>query len=281
MFSGRSVVMKNLKLSLMFYAILIPSLLFMPAGCSKEGEVPSADVAPAGSAAEQIDSLVKGENIRRNGFVEIETYDVDDVKVKTKDLISGFNAQIIEESINVKADKRFILKYKIKLQAEFFSEFIEKVTALGEILDINIISEDVSDEITQKNDAVELLRERLSRAKKSNDAALVDSLQKSIDNALKEKAALKKSVLYSYLHLTVYESTKISHAFSLGVGYGKEGFVWMVKIVLIIIMSVIPLLALYLAIKVVAAFFRWRWNRLIQYIENIGKGRGADSGSKE
>jgi len=253
-----------------FYRALfsLSILLFLQIGC-KRLEHPSDNVSEKAEASKN-ESIIQQKNIRRNGSMEINIDDINSGKVSVKEYVSEFNAQLLEENITVNSDSRTIAYYRIKIKAQYFSELVNKLSNLGELINVNITAEDVSDELTINIDAIELLRERLNQAKKSKKAKLIDSLQKELNNALKDKDNLKKTILYSYLNVRLYESTKVWHALELGYSYGKEGFIYIAKAILIIVISMIPIVLLYLSFRIFLAFVKWRW---LQFIAKISRAK--------
>ena len=254
-----------------FGSILLLSSLIITSGCKKEVSKDKAAIRKELSTP-----IVKGKNIRKNGYVSIKIDDIEYSKNKIKEFIDDYNAQIIEENTSVNADSSLVLEFKLKVKSENFTILIDKITNLGKIIRIHIEAEDMTDELVQQTDKIDLLKSRLNNAKKSNDPKLIDKLQERLNKAKNKKAGTKKIILYSYVYVTVYETTKLSHAVSLGFNYGKEGFVWMIKILFIISIAVIPLIILILIIRIIFALIKWRWKQLILFIENIGKRKIKD-----
>ena len=251
--------------------IIVSFCFFYNAGCKKAE-------APADRTVERTyiqKPGLTGKNIRKNGFVSIQVDDTENSKNKIKEYADEYNAQIIEENISVNSDKSLILSYRIKVKSENFSFLIEKISGLGTLLGMHVQSEDVTDEMAQQSDKIDLLASRLNSAKAGKDAKLIDKLQERLHQAKKEKEDTHKAVMYSYLNITLHEATKVSHAFSLGFYYGKEGFVWMIKAVIVVIIAGIPALIAFLFLKLIIALSRWQWKRLVLLVENIGKGKGA------
>lgn len=241
--------------------LLIAFSLSVPS-CKKEAP-------PVDSGTKSVEA-VKGPNVRKNGSISVRVRNIEKSKAKIREFVDDAGGQILDEKTLVNADSSLEIRYKIKVKSEAFSSLIDKLSHLGAVLGITVQAEDVSDELASRSDRIDLLTTRLNEARHKNDAALIDRLQAKLNDARRERAGVKTSILYSYIFVTLVETTKIGHAFSLGVRYGLEGFVWMIKALLVLLLSCIPLLCAYLISKLVTALFKYRWSRLVAKVEKIG-----------
>jgi len=211
--------------------------------------------------------IIKGKNIRKNGTVSIRVSDINTTKNSIREFVDESDAQILTENISVDSDDCIEIHYRIKIKSELFYPIIDKITALGKLTGMNVTAEDISDEVTKQSDKIELLISRLNAAKKRNDAKEIAALEAKLNEARKEKQKTTDSILYSYINLYIYETSKISHAFSLGYHYGKEGLIVTVKIVLILLLTAIPIILFIIMIKLFYAVIKKRWKRLIKFLE--------------
>lgn len=225
---------------------------------------------PADSGPESRKELVSGPNVRKNGSVEVRTDDIDKTRESIRALALEYQAGILTENVAVAADSSRVLTVRLKVRSERFTALLDRAAALGRLLDQQVEAEDVSDELAELSSAIELLTARLEEARKKNDARLVDELSAQLAAAKKERANTGRSTRVSYLTITARERVSVAHALSFGVEYGRQGFVWMIKAVMVLLIAGIPALAAYLLLRLIVALAAWRWRRLIAAIERLG-----------
>jgi hypothetical protein len=238
--------------------IIIMFLALCQYGCSQ------ADKEPVPAKSE---TIVKSENVRKTGTIELEVPDTGRVRAEIGSLAEEHEGQVLSESIDVGDDGRRTLHYRIKVPAKHFSVFMEKASTSGRLLDMKIAAEDVSGSLEQAADRIDLLRRRLHRARQDGETSLADSLREKLAKAEGQRALTRGQVLYSYINITARENMKISHAFIMGYYYGKAGLVWMVKFIVMMIITLIPLLFVYLIIRIILSLVRPWWRGLIGKIE--------------
>jgi hypothetical protein len=267
--------MNRIKPFLVFLFVIIISL-----SCSNEKEKhkeheqiapnsfsETSDMEYSRRAAEPI---IKGANIRKNGTVSIRVDDTNKTKNSIREFVEESDAQILTENISVQSDDNIEIHYRIKIKSELFYPIIDKISALGKLENMRVEAQDISDEVAKQSDKIELLTSRLNEAKKKNNTKEIAALEAKLNEAKKEKLKTTDSILYSYINLYIYETSKISHAFYLGYYYGKEGLVVTIKVVLIVLLTLIPVVLLLIVIKLFYALIKWRWKRLVQFLEKIG-----------
>ncbi len=263
-----------------FIALLVLPLVVFSMSCKKDQAPPAAghavkeesDKAYSGNYR-GIQGVVSGPNVRKNGTISLKVGDTTGARSSIKSIVDELRGQILEDSTSVNDDSSRVVRMRIKVRAENLSGLMEKIANLGTLLDMNVHAEDVSDEVARQSDQVDLLNSRLNDARKSGNAKLVDSLTGRLNEAKREKSETKKSIMYSYLSVTLKERVKLLYAFSLGINYGAEAFVWMVKAMLVAVIAFVPLGILLLFFRMLYALVKWRWKRVIAFIEGLGRGK--------
>lgn len=221
-------------------------------------------------------ALVKGDSIRKRGTVNLEVESTEETRRDIATLTGDYDGQILRESVDVGGDGRRSLRYRIKVPADKFSVFMEKVSVMGRLIDMNVEADDVSKELQRSSDRADLLRRRLYSASKAGNGTLADSLREKLARVERRKSNLQKKILYSYINIRVQESVRLSHAFSMGYYYGKAGFIWMVKALVVLFFAAIPLVIVYLFLKLIRALLLPLWKGLLVSIERIGTRKGKE-----
>lgn len=216
------------------------------------------------------ENFIQGPNVRKNGDLSLMTSDLESTKSSLRALAAEHKAQLLEEQIQVASDASFTLRYKFKVPSESFSVLMDKLAALGHLLYLNIRAEDVSEDIARHSDRMDLLVSRLNEAKKTKDSQLIDSLQVEIGKLKTERIDTTKAILFSYITLSIAETTKIGHAFEMGFYYGREGFVILLKAAIITIFSCLPIGLLYLLLRLAYALLKKPWRQLLTLAERLG-----------
>jgi len=218
-------------------------------------------------------NAVKGPNVRKSGNISLISEDLTSAKRSIVALTDEYHGQILSEQADVGPDDRLTLRYQIKVPAQSFSVLLDKLALTGKLLNLSIEAEDVSDELSIQSDRVDLLTARLNDALKANNATLADEIKGKLQEAKSAKQDLRSRVLYSYIRLTLTESTKLGQALALGIYYGREGFVLVAKVTLITVISSVPVVLIYLIGRIILALLRHPWRKLLNAIEKLAAKR--------
>lgn len=214
---------------------------------------------------------VKSSNVRKTASISLVSDDLDAGKRSIVALTDENRAQILSEWINVGSDDSTILRYEIKVPAESFAALLDQLVLLGRLKSLNIEAVDVSDDLATQVDRIDLLTTRLQDAIKAKNSTLADELKEKLKDAKLAKQNLKNNVIYSYIRLTLTETTKLSQALALGVHYGREGFVWMAKFAVILLISSAPMMLLYILVRLTIAFLKYPWRKFLDFLERLGE----------
>lgn len=205
---------------------------------------------------------VETRQIIRNADLSIETSDYDVTKILVGDLFKSYDVIVLSQNENKYKNDYRMNDYRVKIDSSKLDVFLDEVKTYGEVMYINVYTNDVTGTYVDYTDRIERYKEQIAKYElmltKDNvsvkEEVEVQNRINEIENQLayleKSKSNVEESVAYSEVSLHIKEKQSVwSEVDFLGF---KDGFALFIdslqngiKFILIVIGFVLPFGVVY------------------------------------